>query len=219
MAQITAEMVKELRERTLAGFTDCKKALTECDGDMEKASEFLRKKGLVTAAKKAGRTASSGVVHAYIHAGGKIGVLVEVNCESDFVAKTDEFQSFVHEVSMQIAAMSPRWVSQEEVPAAAVEKEREIRMAQAATSGKPENVRAKIVEGQIKKWYTEVCLLDQPYVKENKKDIKTLLGELVGRLGENCKIRRFVRWEVGEGIEVVKKDYAEEIRELTKKEG
>jgi elongation factor Ts len=218
MAQITPQMVKELRDRTLAGFTDCKKALTECDGDMEKSTEFLRKKGLVTAAKKAGRSASAGLVHSYIHAGGKIGVLLEVNCESDFVAKTDEFKTFVHEVSMQIAAMSPRWLSEAEVPTEAIAKEREIRMEQSKASGKPENVIAKIVDGQIKKWYREVCLLDQPYVKENKKDIKTLLGELVGRIGENCVIRRFVRWEVGEGIEVVKKDYAEEVRELAKAE-
>ena len=216
MATITAEMVKELRERTLAGFADCKKALTECDGDMEKASEFLRKKGLITAAKKAGRTAASGVVHSYIHMGGKIGVLIEVNCESDFVAKTEQFQSFVHDLGLQIAAMSPRWVISEEVPAEVLDKEREIRMAVARQSGKPENVLPKIIEGQIKKWYTEVCLMEQIFVKDSKKDIKTLLGELIGQLGENCKIRRFVRWEVGEGIEVVKKDYAEEVREMVK---
>jgi len=213
---ITTEMVKELRERTLAGFTDCKKALTECDGDMEKAAEFLRKKGQVIAAKKAGRTAASGVVHSYIHMGGKIGVLIEVNCESDFVAKTEQFQSFVHDLGLQIAAMSPRWIVSEEVPSEVLDKEREIRMAQARQTGKPENVLPKIVEGQIKKWYTEVCLMEQIFVKDSKKDIKTLLGELVGQLGENCKIRRFVRWEVGEGIEVVKKDYAEEIKEMAK---
>jgi elongation factor Ts len=215
MAQIAAKDVKELRDRTLAGFADCKKALVECDGDMDKAAEFLRKKGLVTAAKKAGRTAASGVVHSYIHSGGKIGVLVEVNCETDFVAKTDEFQAFVHDLGMQIAAMNPRWMTPEEVPAEAVEKEREIRTAQAIEGGKPEKVVPKIVDGQIKKWYKDVCLMDQPFVKENKKDIKTLLTELVARVGENCKVRRFVRWEVGEGIEVVKKDYAAEIKELT----
>jgi elongation factor Ts len=209
-------MVKELRERTLAGFTDCKKALTECDGDMEKAAEFLRKKGQVIAAKKAGRTAASGVVHSYIHMGGKIGVLIEVNCESDFVAKTEQFQSFVHDLGLQIAAMSPRWIVSEEVPSEVLDKEREIRMAQARQTGKPENVLPKIVEGQIKKWYTEVCLMEQIFVKDSKKDIKTLLGELIGQLGENCKIRRFVRWEVGEGIEVVKKDYAEEVKEMAK---
>ncbi len=212
--EITAQMVKELRERTLAGFTDCKKALAECDGDMEKAMEFLRKKGLAQAAKKAGRTAASGVVHSYIHAGGKIGVLLEVNCESDFVAKTGEFQEFVKDCAMQIAAMNPRWLVPEEVPADVLAKEREIRAEQNKSSGKPANVIEKIIEGQIKKWYTEVCLLDQIFVKDSKKDIKTLLAELVAKVGENCKVRRFVRWEVGEGIEVVKKDYAEEVREL-----
>ncbi len=216
MAEITATMIKDLRERTGAGMSDCKKALTECGADMEKATEFLRKKGLATAAKKSGRTAAAGLVHSYIHAGGKIGVLVEVNCETDFVAKTDEFQTFVKDVAMQIAAMNPRWLVPEDVPAEALAKEREIRLAQNKASGKPENVIAKIVEGQIKKWYTEVCLLDQLFVKENKKDIRTLLNELVAKVGENCKVRRFVRWEVGEGIEVTKKDFAEEIREMAK---
>jgi elongation factor Ts len=216
MATITAEMVKELRERTLAGFTDCKKALTETAGDMEKATEYLRKKGLATAAKKSGRIAASGMVHAYIHAGGKIGVLVEVNCETDFVAKTNEFQEFTRDVAMQIAAMSPRWLVVEDVPADVLAKEREIRIEQNKTSGKPQNVVDKIVEGQIKKWYTEVCLLDQPFIKENKKDVRGLLTELIAKVGENCKVRRFVRWEVGEGIEVVKKDLGEEIKELVK---
>ena len=216
MATITAEMVKELRERTLAGFTDCKKALTETAGDMEKATEFLRKKGLATAAKKAGRTAASGVVHSYIHAGGKIGVLVEVNCETDFVAKTGEFQEFTRDVAMQIAAMSPRWLIAEDVPPEVLAKEREIRIEQNKQSGKPQNVLDKIVEGQIKKWYSEVCLLDQPFIKENKKDVRALLTELVAKVGENCKVRRFVRWEVGEGIEVHKKDLAEELKELVK---
>ncbi|MCC6749352.1 MAG: translation elongation factor Ts [Deltaproteobacteria bacterium] len=214
MSEISAQMVKELRDRTLAGFTDCKKALAECAGDMEKAAEFLRKKGLVTAAKKADRAAASGLVHSYIHAGGKIGVLVEVNCETDFVAKTEEFTNFVHELSMQIAAMAPRWMTPDEVPADAVAKEREIRIAQAKESGKPDAVIEKMVEGGIKKWYTEVCLMEQPYVKENKKDIKGLVTELVAKVGENCKVRRFVRWEVGEGIVIQKKDFAEEIKEL-----
>ncbi len=179
-------------------------------------AEFLRKKGLIAAVKKAGRTAAAGLVHSYIHAGGKIGVLVEVNCETDFVAKTAEFQTFVRDLGMQIAAMNPSWVSADEIPAAAIEKEREIRTAQARESGKPETVIAKIVEGQIKKWHTEACLLDQCFVKENKKDIKQLLGELVAKVGENCKIRRFVRWEVGEGIEVPQKNFAEEIKELAR---
>ncbi|MCB9557115.1 MAG: translation elongation factor Ts [Deltaproteobacteria bacterium] len=211
---VSAAQVKELRDRTLAGFADCKKALAECDGDMEKAAEFLRKKGLVTAAKKAGRTAAAGLVHSYIHAGGKIGVLVEVNCETDFVAKTDAFTTFVTDLGMQIAAMNPRWLTPEEVPAEEIAKEREIRTAQAKESGKPDNVLEKIVDGQIKKWYAEVCLLEQPFVKENKKTISQLVTELVAAVGENCKVRRFVRWEVGEGIEVIKKDYAEEVAEL-----
>ena len=215
MSDITMAMVKELRERTLAGFTDCKKALKECDGDMDKSSEFLRKKGLITAAKKSGRVAASGLVHSYIHMGGKIGVLIEVNCETDFVAKTDDFIGFVHDMGMQIAAMNPQWIKIEDVPEEAVAKEREIRMAAAKETGKPEKVIPKIVEGQIRKWYTEVCLLEQAYVKENKKFIKDVLTELVARIGENCKIRRFVRWEVGEGIEVKKKDFAEEIKEMT----
>jgi elongation factor Ts len=215
MSEITASMVKDLRDRTLAGFTDCKKALIECGGDLEKAAEYLRKKGLVTAAKKADRVASAGLVHSYIHMGGKIGVLVEVNCETDFVAKTDEFGEFVHDMGLQIAAMSPRWLVPEDVPAAEVEKEKEIRSAQAKEGGKPDKVIPKIVEGQIKKWYTEVCLLEQPYVKDSKKNIKTLLTELVAKVGENCKVRRFVRWEVGEGIDAAKKDFAEEIKEMT----
>jgi elongation factor Ts len=147
--------------------------------------------------------------------GGKIGVLIEVNCESDFVAKTDEFKEFVHDMGLQIAAMNPQWISPQDVPQEAIEKEKEIRTAQAKDSGKPDKVIPKIVEGQIKKWYKDVCLLEQMFVKENKKNIHTLLTELIARVGENCKIRRFVRWEVGEGIEVEKKDYAEEIKEMT----
>ena len=214
MADITAKMIKELRDTTLAGFADCKKALVECDGDMEKSGEFLRKKGLVTAAKKASRTAANGLVHSYIHAGGKIGVLVEVNCETDFVAKTEDFINFVHELGLQIAAMNPLWLTPEDVPEAALAKEKEIRAAANLETGKPEKMIPKIVEGQIRKWYSEVCLMEQPFVKEPKTNIKTLLNELIARIGENCKVRRFVRWEVGEGIEVIKKDYAEEIAEM-----
>ncbi len=215
MADINAKMIKELRDRTLAGFADCKKALVECDGDMDKASEFLRKKGLVTAAKKAGRTAASGLVQSYIHAGGKIGVLIEVNCETDFVAKTEDFKGFVHEMGLQIAAMNPQWLTPEDVPEDVIAKEKEIRTAAALETGKPEQVIPKIVEGQVRKWFSEVCLMEQPYVKEPKTNIKTVLNELISKIGENCKIRRFVRWEVGEGIEVVKKDYAEEIAEMS----
>ena len=214
MAEINAKMIKELRDRTLAGFADCKKALVECDGDMGKAAEFLRKKGLVTAAKKSGRTAANGLVHSYIHAGGKIGVLVEVNCETDFVAKTEDFINFVHELGLQIAAMNPQWLTPEDIPEEIIAKEKEIRAAVNLETGKPEKMIEKIVEGQIRKWYSEVCLMEQPFVKEPKTNIKTLLTELIARIGENCKVRRFVRWEVGEGIEVTKKGYAEEIAEM-----
>ena len=214
MAEINAKMIKELRDRTLAGFADCKKALVECDGDMEKSAEFLRKKGLVTAAKKSGRTAANGLVHSYIHAGGKIGVLVEVNCETDFVAKTEDFINFVHELGLQIAAMNPQWLTPEDIPEEIIAKEKEIRAAVNLETGKPEKMIEKIVEGQIRKWYSEVCLMEQPFVKEPKTNIKTLLTELIARIGENCKVRRFVRWEVGEGIEVTKKGYAEEIAEM-----
>ena len=214
MAEINAKMIKELRDRTLAGFADCKKALVECDGDMDKSSDFLRKKGLVTAAKKASRTAANGLVHSYIHAGGKIGVLVEVNCETDFVAKTEDFINFVHELGLQIAAMSPLWLTPEDIPEEVIAKEKEIRSAANLETGKPEKMIEKIVEGQIRKWYSEVRLMEQPFVKEPKTNIKTLLTELIARIGENCKVRRFVRWEVGEGIEVIKKDYAEEIAEM-----
>ena len=215
MVQISAQMVKELRDRTQAGFSDCKKALAETDGDMDRASDFLRKKGLASAAKKAGRTAASGLVSSYIHAGGKIGVLLEVNCETDFVAKNELFVAFVRDVAMQVAAMNPLYLTADDVPAEVVEKEREIRRATAKESGKPDAVVEKIVDGQIKKWYTEVALLDQPFVKsESKQTVRDLQTELVAKIGENCRIRRFVRWEVGEGIEVAKKDFAQEIQEL-----
>ncbi len=214
MSQISAALVKELRDRTLAGFVDCKKALVECDGDVDKSVDFLRKKGLIKAAKKAGRVATAGLVNSYIHAGGRIGVLVEVNCETDFVTKTEQFKEFVHEISMQIAAMSPLWLTADDVPEADVAKEAEIRTAALIEEGKPEKVIPKIVEGQIKKWKTESCLLEQAHVKDNKKTIRTLLTELVASIGENCQIRRFVRWEVGEGMEKKKTDFAEEIKEL-----
>lgn len=214
MADITMQMIKDLRERTLAGISDCKKALKETDGDMDKAADLLRKKGLVTAAKKSVRTAASGLVHSYIHQGGRIGVLVEVNCETDFVGKNEEFVAFTHDVAMQIAAMGPRYLVPEEVPAEEIEKEREIRLAAARETGKPENVLPKIVEGQIKKWMTEICLMEQVFVKDSKRKIKDLQTDLVAKLGENCRVRRFVRWEVGEGIAVEKKDYAEEVAEL-----
>jgi elongation factor Ts len=211
MAEITAGMIKDLRERTGAGMADCKKALVETTGDMEKAAEYLRKKGLAAAAKKAGRVAAEGLVASYIHGGGRIGVLLEVNCETDFVARGEAFQGFCREVAMQIAAMNPQFLSPEEVPADVVDKEKAIRLAQAKASGKPEAVIGKIVDGQIAKWMKEICLLEQAWVKDDKKTIKDLLQELVAKTGENCKIRRFVRFELGEGLEKRKDDFAAEV--------
>ena len=211
MAEITASMVKDLRERTGAGMSDCKKALQECDGDSEKATEYLRKKGLATAAKKAGRIAAEGLVSSYVHMNGRIGVLLEVNSETDFVARGDEFQKFVHEVAMQIAAMNPPYVTEDEIPADLIEKERAIHTEKVAAEGKPEPVRAKIVDGQIAKWKKDVCLIDQPWMRDGTKTIGDLLKELIARIGENCKIRRFVRYELGEGIEKRKEDFAAEV--------
>jgi elongation factor Ts len=213
MAEISAQMIKELRERTGAGMADCKKALQETDGDTEKAAEFLRKKGLASAAKKAGRVASEGVVTAYIHSNNRIGVLLEVNCETDFVAKTDDFKNFCKDVAMHIAASNPLYVSEEQVDQAALEKEREIKTAQAREQGKKEDMIPRIVDGQIAKWKKEVCLLDQIWVRDpdGKKDIKSLTTELVAKLGENIKIRRFVRYELGEGLEKKKDDFAAEV--------
>jgi elongation factor Ts len=211
MAQVTATMIKDLRERTGSGMADCKKALVECDADVDKAVEYLRKKGLAKAAKKAGRSATEGLVHSYIHAGGRIGVLVEVNCETDFVARNDDFVAFTNEVALQIAAMNPQFVSGDEVPEDAVAKEREIRTATAKESGKPDNVVEKIVEGQISKWKKEICLLDQPWVKDDKKSITDLQNEIVAKLGENIRIRRFIRFEVGEGLEKKEENFADEV--------
>ena len=200
MAEITAQMIKDLRERTGAGMADCKKALTECAADMEKAIEYLRKKGIASAAKKATRIASEGMIAHYLH-GTRIGVLVEVNCETDFVARNPDFVAFAKEVAMQVAAMNPSYVSQEDIPPAVLDKEKSIRFEQAKQSGKPDAVIPKIVDGQIAKWAKEVCLLDQVWVKdpEGKKDIRGLCTDLVAKTGENVRVRRFVRFEVGEG--------------------
>jgi elongation factor Ts len=208
--EITATMVKDLRERTGAGMSDCKKALVEASGDMDKAMDFLRKKGLASAAKKAGRIATEGAITSYIH-GGRIGVLLEVNCETDFVARGEAFQAFVRDVAMQIAALNPQYVNPEDMPAAALEKERAFRMEQAKQSGKPEAVVGKIVDGQIAKWQKEICLIDQPWVKDDKKTIRELQGELTAKTGENCKIRRFVRFELGEGLEKKSDDFVAEV--------
>ena len=217
MAAITAAMVKELRERTQAGMMDCKKALNETDGDMEKAIAYLREKGLAAAAKKAGRVAAEGAVESYIHMGGKIGVLVEVNCETDFVAKTDTFKNLCHDVALQIAAANPLYISKEDVPAAALEAEKEILRAQALNEGKPEKIVDKMVEGRISKYYTENCLLEQAFVKNPDITVGTLVNEATLASGEKITVRRFVRYQCGEGIEKKESNLAAEIAEMTKK--
>jgi elongation factor Ts len=206
-------MIKDLRERTQAGMSDCKKALQECGGDMEKAVEYLRKKGVAQAAKKATRIAAEGIIAHYMH-GSRIGVLVEVNCETDFVSRNPDFQAFAREVAMQVAAMNPQYVSQDEIPAAVLEQERSIRLELARQQKKPEPVMQKIVEGQMAKWIKEVCLLDQVWMRdsEGKKDIRGLLTDLIGKIGENIKIRRFMRYEVGEGLVKRSDDFVDEVK-------
>ncbi|SCG83418.1 Elongation factor Ts EF-Ts [Proteiniborus sp. DW1] len=207
---ISAGMVKELRERTGVGMLDCKKALEETNGDIEKAIDLLREKGLSKAAKKAGRIASEGIVEAYIH-GGRIGVLIEVNTETDFVAKNEEFRVFVRDMAMQVAAANPKYVSVDEVPQSEIEKEREILKQQALNEGKPEHIAEKMVEGRIEKYYKEVCLLEQPFIKDSDVIVKDLLAEKIAKIGENIKIRRFVRYQVGEGLEKREENFAEEV--------
>ncbi|MEQ9496879.1 MAG: translation elongation factor Ts [Deltaproteobacteria bacterium] len=214
MATVTAKEVKALRDRTAAGMMDCKKALQENDGDMDKAAEWLRKKGLSEKDKKSGRVAAEGTVHSYIHMGGKLGVLLEVNCESDFVARGDDFNEFVKEVAMQIAAAAPRWIKREDVPEDEVAKEREIFRAQVIEQGKPEKIADKIVEGKINKWYSEICLMEQPWVKEAKMSVEELRAEVVQKTGENVTIRRFTRYVLGEGIEKKKENLAEEVAKM-----
>jgi elongation factor Ts len=211
--KITAQMVKELRERTGAPMMDCKQALVETDGDLDKAVDALRKKGLAAAAKKSGRVTAEGVVTSYIHAGGKIGVLVEVNCETDFVARTDDFQQLVKDIAMHIAAAEPRYVNREEVTKEILEHEEEIYRQQALESGKPENVVDRIVSGKMEKFYAEAVLLEQPFVKDTDKTVGELLSETVGKLGENLQIRRFSRFRLGEGLEKRVGDFAEEVRQ------
>lgn len=193
-----ANLVKELRERTGAGMMDCKKALVETKGDLDKAISFLREKGLASAAKKAGRAANDGRIHSYIHGTGKVGVMVEVNCETDFVARTDDFLAFVNDVAMHIAAANPRYLSKESVPADDVEKEKAILRAQAASSGKPAAVIEKMIEGRLGKFFEEMCLLQQKFVKDPDKTIEDLVKEHVAKLGENISIKRFARFQLGE---------------------
>lgn len=203
----------ELRQRTNTGMMDCKRALEEADGNMDKAVEILREKGLATAAKKSGRIASEGIVDSYIHLGGKVGVLLEVNCETDFVARGDMFKSFVHDVALQIAAAKPEYVSTTEVPQEVLAKEKEILTIQAKNEGKPEKIIEKMVEGRIKNFYKEHCLLEQDFVKDSSKTITQLLNETVAQIGEKITIRRFVRYEMGEGLEKKQDTFAEEINE------
>lgn len=211
MAEVTAALVKELRERTGAGMMDCKKALTECGGEMEKACDFLREKGLAAAAKKGARIAAEGLIESYIHGGGRIGVLLEVNCETDFVARGEEFKALVRDIGMQIAAANPQYLSREEVPADVLEHEKDILKAQALNEGKPEKIIEKMVEGRIEKFYKEVCLLEQPFVKDPDISIQALVMDKTAKIGERIVIRRFTRYELGAGIEKRQDDFASEV--------
>ncbi|WP_020615254.1 translation elongation factor Ts [Paenibacillus daejeonensis] len=213
---VSASAVKELRERTGAGMLDCKKALDETGGDIQKAAELLREKGLSAAANKAGRVATEGLVESYIHGGGRVGVLVEVNCETDFVAKTDQFRAFVKDIAMQIAAVNPKFVRREEVPAEELEKEREILKAQALNEGKPAHIVDKMVDGRISKYYEENCLMEQAFIKDPDKTISTLLNEKISTIGENISIRRFARFELGEGLEKKQDNFVEEVMSQAK---
>ena len=216
MAEITAALVKELRERTGAGMMDCKKALSATDGDLEKAIDFLREKGLAAAAKKADRIAAEGLVEAYIHGGGRIDVLVEVNCETDFVAKTDAFKELVKDIAMHIAATNPSYLKREEVPTAELEHEQAVLAEQARNEGKPEKIIEKMVAGRIEKYYKEVCLMEQPFVKDPDKTISDLITESIAKIGENISIRRFTRYQLGEGIEKKEENFAEEVMSFVK---
>jgi elongation factor Ts len=198
--EVSANAVKELRERTGAGMMDCKKALAETAGDLQKAVDYLRQKGLAAAAKKADRVATDGAVAAYVHPGGKIGVLVEINCETDFVGRTAEFQTLLKDVAMQVAAANPCYVRREEIPAEELEREKMIYRQQALDSGKPEKIVDKIVEGKMERYYSEVCLLDQAFIKDQDKKVVDILNEAIARLGENIQIRRFARYHLGEGV-------------------
>jgi elongation factor Ts len=204
-------MVKELRERTGAGMLDCKKALEKTDGDIEKAIDLLREKGLAAAAKKAGRITAEGMVGSYIHMGGRIGVLIEVNCETDFVAKTEGFKEFVKNMAMQVAASKPLYVSRDEVPGDVLEKEKQILRQQALNEGKPEKIVDKMVEGRIEKFFKETCLLEQPYIRDPEVSVQQVLTETIAKIGENISIRRFVRYEMGEGLQKKEENFAEEV--------
>ena len=215
---ISPAAIKALREKTGAGMMECKRALTEAEGDEEKAIEFLRKQGLASATKKAGRIAAEGLVDSYIHAGGKIGVLVEVNCETDFVARGEEFRTFVHDLAMHVAAAEPRFLNKEEVSQDVLDKEREIALEQARNdpknANKPEQVLEKIVEGRMGKFYQEVCLMEQPFVKDQNMTVGQLVTSMISKTGENIKVRRFIRFKMGEGLEKRVSDIGADVRDL-----
>ncbi len=213
---ITAEMVKELRQTTGAGMMDCKKALVETKGNISEAVDYLREKGLAAAAKKAGRVATEGVVEAYIHAGGRVGVMVELNCETDFVAKTDNFKGLARDIAMQIAAANPTCVRREEVSPEVVEHEREILRAQALNEGKPANIVEKMITGRVEKYYKEVCLMEQAFIKNPDQTITQLINETISKIGENISIRRFTRYQLGEGMEKKSNDFAAEVMAAVK---
>ncbi len=197
---VSASVVKELREKTGAGMMDCKKALAETAGDVQKAVDYLRQKGLAAATKKADRVAADGAVAAYVHAGGKLGALVEINCETDFVARTTEFQALLKDIAMQVAAANPRYVRREEIPEAELDKEKTIYRQQALESGKPEKIVEKIVEGKMERFYSEICLLEQSFIKDQDKKVSEIINDAIARLGENIQIRRFARYHLGEGV-------------------
>jgi elongation factor Ts len=198
--EVSASAVRELREKTGAGMMDCKKALAETAGDIQKAVDYLRQKGLASAAKKADRVAADGAVAAYLHPGGKLGALVEINCETDFVARTPEFQALLKDIAMQVAAANPRYVRREEIPAAELDREKTIYRQQALESGKPEKIVDKIVEGKMERFYSEVCLLEQSFIKDQDKKVSDVVNDSIARLGENIQIRRFARYHLGEGV-------------------
>ncbi|NLJ94935.1 MAG: translation elongation factor Ts [Clostridiaceae bacterium] len=217
MAKITASMVKELREITGAGMMDCKKALTATDGDMKKAIAWLREQGMASADKKSSRVAAEGIVDAYIHGDGRIGVLLEVNIETDFAAKNEDFKQMVKDIAMQIASMNPPYLRREDVPQSVIDSEKEISRNQALNEGKPEKIVDRIVEGRLEKFYEENCLMEQPFVKDDSKTITTLVKEMIAKIGENIQVRRFTRYELGEGIEKKEEDFAEEVAKQMKK--
>lgn len=209
---IKASDVKALRDKTGAGMMDCKKALVEAKGDIEKAMKFLREKGVATAEKKSGRIAAEGIVTSYIHGNGRIGVLLEVNIETDFAAKNEDFQQFAKDIAMQVAAMHPQYVNRDEVPAEIVDREKDILKTQALNEGKPEKVVEKIIEGRIDKFFKQICLEEQPFIKDSDKTVQELTTELISKIGENIKIRRFTRYEMGEGLEKRNENFADEVK-------